>query len=223
MSGSDGEVMVNIRGMCEISFPMGEKIHYSNCIGKLQEGSKKDYDFETITVERRLKNEVLNMVLYENGEFKMDLEDAPAMSVMSVVGETAGTARPKKEVGHGFWLDKPWYYRIGLAVGCGMVMGIVASVMIMSSRKAPKSSSAYQSLLVLLKENKIAKDILGENVKNAGKIVGKSEESWANFSVRMEGKKSAATVNCQAFRQGDTWRFTVVSLDTKNGRVYLCK
>ena len=225
MKGSNGEVMVNIRGRCVISFPVGEKRNRCNCIGKLQEGSKKDYDFETITVEKRYKNDVLNMVIYENGEFKVDLEDTPASSGTSAEGETAGAAatHPKKEAGHGFWLDKPWYYRIGLAVGCGMVMGIVASVLIISSKKAPKSSSAYQSLLVLLKENKIAKDILGENVKNAGKIVGKSEESWANFSVRMEGKKGAATVNCQAFRQGDNWRFTVVSLDTKEGRVYLCK
>lgn len=54
-------------------------------------------------------------------------------------------------------------------------------------------------------------------------MVGQSEENWANFSLRMAGKKGAATVNCQAFRQGDSWRFTVVSLDTTNGRVYLCK
>lgn len=64
--------------------------------------------------------------------------------------------------------------------------------------------------------------------------MGKSEENWANFSIRMSGKKSTATVNCQAFRQGDNWRynsifqnliirFTVVSLDTPTGRVYLCK
>lgn len=65
-------------------------------------------------------------------------------------------------------------------------------------------------------------------------MMGKSEENWANFSIRMSGKKSTATVNCQAFRQGDNWRynsifqnliirFTVVSLDTPTGRVYLCK
>lgn len=196
-------------------------------IGKLREGSKKDYDFETITVEKHQKQGVQTIILYENGEFKTEIEDAPALSGQGEGATAAATAaaskNKKKEVGHGFWLDKPWYYRIGLAVGCGMVMGIVASVMIMSSRKAPKSSSAYQSLLVLLKENKIAKDILGDGVKSVGKITGKSEESWANFSIRMEGKKSTATVNCQAFRQGDNWRFTVVSLDTKDGRVYLCK
>lgn len=53
--------------------------------------------------------------------------------------------------------------------------------------------------------------------------MGKSEENWANFSVKMSGKKGSATVNCQAFRQGDSWRFTVVSLDSAGKRVYLCK
>ena len=43
-------------------------------------------------------------------------------------------------------------------------MGIVLSLMIMSSRQGPKSSSAYQSLMVLLRENKIAQDVLGDNV-----------------------------------------------------------
>ena len=38
-------------------------------------------------------------------------------------------------------------------------------------------------------------------------MVGKSEENWANFSIRMSGKKGAATVNCQAFRQDDSWRY----------------
>ena len=56
-----------------------------------------------------------------------------------------------------------------------------------------------------------------------GKMTGQSEENWANFSIKMGGKKGNATVNCQDFRQGDSWRFTVVSLDTSNGRVYLCK
>lgn len=37
-------------------------------------------------------------------------------------------------------------------------------------------------------------------------MVGKSEENWANFSIRMSGKKSTANVNCQAFRQGNNWR-----------------
>lgn len=43
-------------------------------------------------------------------------------------------------------------------------MGVVLSFMIMGSRKAPKNSSAYQSLLVLLKENKMASEILGDGV-----------------------------------------------------------
>lgn len=64
----------------------------------------------------------------------------------------------------GFFLDKPWYYRIGLAVAAGAAMGIVLSFLILSSRQAPKNSSAYQSLVVLLKENKIAADILGDGV-----------------------------------------------------------
>ena len=38
-------------------------------------------------------------------------------------------------------------------------------------------------------------------------MMGKSEENWANFSIRMSGKKSTATVNCQAFRQGNNWRY----------------
>ena len=53
--------------------------------------------------------------------------------------------------------------------------------------------------------------------------MGKSEETWANFSGKMSGKKGAGTVHCQAFRQGDSWRFTVVSLDSAGKRVYLCK
>lgn len=60
-------------------------------------------------------------------------------------------------------------------------------------------------------------------IKSAGELVGKSEENWANFSVKMSGKKGSATVHCQAFRQGDSWRFTVVSLDSAGKRVYLCK
>ena len=43
-------------------------------------------------------------------------------------------------------------------------MGVILSFMIMSTRQAPKNSSAYQSLLVLLKENKVAADILGDGV-----------------------------------------------------------
>ena len=65
---------------------------------------------------------------------------------------------------YGLLLDKPWYYRVGLAMACGIVLGIISSVMIMSFRQAPKNSSAYQSLLSLLKENPIARDLLGENV-----------------------------------------------------------
>ena len=45
-----------------------------------------------------------------------------------------------------------------------MVLGVISSVMIMSFRQAPKNSSAYQSLLSLLKENPISRDLLGENV-----------------------------------------------------------
>ena len=53
--------------------------------------------------------------------------------------------------------------------------------------------------------------------------MGTSEANWANFSVKMSGKKGSGTVHCQAFRQGDAWRFTVVSLDSAGKRVYLCK
>ena len=65
--------------------------------------------------------------------------------------------------------------------------------------------------------------ILKKKIKSMGNMEGKSEENWANFSIKMGGKKSSAVVSCQAFRQGDAWRFTVVSLDTPQGRVYLCK
>lgn len=81
-----------------------------------------------------------------------------------------GTAVPaetqqEKPVKYGFFLDKPWYYRIGLAVLAGATMGVVLSMMILNSRQAPKNSSAYQSLLVLLRENKMASDILGDGVR----------------------------------------------------------
>ncbi len=171
----------------------------------------------SIKAENRTKEDTTTIIIYENGEFVSPVEDAPVTVVAPKEGETAVAEESGEKKRYGFFLDKPWYYRIGLAVGCGMVMGILASLMIMSAKQAPKSSSAYQSLLVLLKEN------LGDNLKSAGKLTGKSEENWANFSIKMQGKKSSAMVNAQAFRQGDNWRFTVVSLDTKDGRVYLCK
>ena len=177
----------------------------------------------SIKAENRTKEDTTTIIIYENGEFVSPVEDAPVTVVAPKEGETAVAEESGEKKRYGFFLDKPWYYRIGLAVGCGMVMGILASLMIMSAKQAPKSSSAYQSLLVLLKENSTAKEILGDNLKSTGKLTGKSEENWANFSIKMQGKKSSAMVNAQAFRQGDNWRFTVVSLDTKDGRVYLCK
>ena len=173
----------------------------------------------SIKAENRTKEDTTTIIIYENGEFVSPVEDAPVTVVAPKEGETAVAEESEEKKRYGFFLDKPWYYRIGLAVGCG----ILASLMIMSAKQAPKSSSAYQSLLVLLKENSTAKEILGDNLKSAGKLTGKSEENWANFSIKMQGKKSSAMVNAQAFRQGDNWRFTVVSLDTKDGRVYLCK
>lgn len=81
---------------------------------------------------------------------------------------------------YGFLLDKPWYYRVGLAVACGVVLGVISSVMIMSFRQAPKNSSAYQSLLSLLKENPISRDLLGENVGLRAWMHGRSRArgSW---------------------------------------------
>ena len=191
--------------------------------GKLREGSKTEYDFQTITAENREKEETTLITIFEDGEFKVTLNESPQVVPDTVADQPATSEDKQPKTKYGFFLDKPWYYRIGLAVGCGIVMGVLSSVMILSARQSPKHSSAYQSLLVLLKENAIAKDILGDGVKSAGKMTGKSEENWANFSIKMQGKKSSALVNCQAFRQGETWRFTVVSLDTNKGRVYLCK
>lgn len=74
----------------------------------------------------------------------------------------SGEAEAEKR--YGFMLDKPWYYRVGLAVACGVVLGIISSVLVMSLRQSPKNSSAYQSLLVLLKENKTSREILGDSV-----------------------------------------------------------
>ena len=188
--------------------------------GKLREGSKTEYDLEKVTAENREKEGSTTITIFDDGEFKVDLQQ-PILEEANDQTTTSGD-KPR-ETKYGFLLDKPWYYRIGLAIGCGLVLGVISSVMIMSFRQSPKQSSAYQSLLVLLKENAISKDILGDGIKSAGQMTGKSEENWANFSIKMQGKKSSALVNCQAFRQGDTWRFTVVSLDTSKGRVYLCK
>ena len=90
---------------------------------------------------------------------------------------SATTEAPQK---YGFLLDKPWYYRVGLAVACGVVLGVISSVMIMSFRQAPKNSSAYQSLLSLLKENPISRDLLGENVGLRAWMHGRSRArgSW---------------------------------------------
>ena len=88
-------------------------------------------------------------------------ETTPVSSNPSVIATEGNEEKPIK---HGFLLDKPWYYHIGLAVLTGAAMGVILSFMIMSTRQAPKNSSAYQSLLVLLKENKVASDILGDGV-----------------------------------------------------------
>lgn len=140
--------------------------------GTLREGSKTEYDLETITARTRSKEEEKFIPLYENGAPVVAFLDRSSSG--EVAASTEGTeASDKKDAAttdaakpqqNGFLLNKPWYYRVGLAVAAGAVMGIVLSLMIMSSRQGPKSSSAYQSLMVLLRENKIAQDVLGDNV-----------------------------------------------------------
>ena len=172
--------------------------------GTLREGSKTEYDLESITA-RTLSKEETFIPLYENGAPVVAFLDrsspsGEAVAVSEERGREAVSEERGKEIAtegngketaseeseqkqttkgngkevstkpqqNGFLLNKPWYYRVGLAVAAGAVMGIVLSLMIMSSRQGPKSSSAYQSLMVLLRENKIAQDVLGDNVSAVG-------------------------------------------------------
>lgn len=145
--------------------------------GTLREGSKTEYDLESITARTRSKEEEKFIPLYENGAPVVTFLDRSSSGEVTASTEGTGdetteesdkkaaaTTDAAKPQQNGFLLNKPWYYRVGLAVAAGAVMGIVLSLMIMSSRQGPKSSSAYQSLMVLLRENKIAQDVLGDNV-----------------------------------------------------------
>ena len=145
--------------------------------GTLKEGSKTEYDLGSITARKRSKDEEDIVTIYEDGKptvaFLPRLSEALSSpeSGSSAEGNAKGaiavekSEKPEKQQ-NGFLLNKPWYYRVGLAVAAGAVMGIILSLMIMSSRQAPKSSSAYQSLMVLLRENAVAKEVLGDNVSS---------------------------------------------------------
>ena len=143
--------------------------------GTLKEGSKTEYDLGSITARKRSKDEENIVTIYEDG--KPTVAFLPRLSeVLSSPESEASAGEGAKEAvaagntekqQNGFLLNKPWYYRVGLAVAAGAVMGIILSLMIMSSRQAPKSSSAYQSLMVLLRENAVAKEVLGDNVSHA--------------------------------------------------------
>lgn len=140
--------------------------------GTLKEGSKTEYDLGSITARKRSKDEENIVTIYEDGKptvaFLPRLSEALSSPEpgSSAEGDAKGTTAAEKseKQQNGFLLNKPWYYRVGLAVAAGAVMGIILSLMIMSSRQAPKSSSAYQSLMVLLRENAVAKEVLGDNV-----------------------------------------------------------
>lgn len=76
----------------------------------------------SIKAENRTKEDTTTIIIYENGEFVSPVEDAPVTVVAPKEGETAVAEESGEKKRYGFFLDKPWYYRIGLAVGCGMVM-----------------------------------------------------------------------------------------------------
>ena len=139
VKGPKGQVMINVKGT-------------------LREGSKTEYDLQSIQATSHSKKEETVIMLYDN--YQPVVEFLPR----EVAEKTEVVEKTEKPVKGGFFLDKPWYYRIGLAVLAGAAMGVVLSFLIMGSRQAPKNSSAYQSLVVLLKENKIATDILGDGV-----------------------------------------------------------
>ena len=137
--------------------------------GTMKEGSKTEYDLGSITARKRSKDEENIVTIYEDGKptvaFLPRLSEALSTPEpgSSAEGDAIAVEKSEKQQ-NGFLLNKPWYYRVGLAVAAGAVMGIILSLMIMSSRQAPKSSSAYQSLMVLLRENAVAKEVLGGNV-----------------------------------------------------------
>ena len=131
--------------------------------GTLKEGSKTEYDLGSITARKRSKEDGKPTVAFLPRLSEALSTPEPGSSAEGDAIAVEKSEKSEKQQ-NGFLLNKPWYYRVGLAVAAGAVMGIILSLMIMSSRQAPKSSSAYQSLMVLLRENAVAKEVLGDNV-----------------------------------------------------------
>ncbi|KAK8798764.1 hypothetical protein WA158_007848 [Blastocystis sp. Blastoise] len=122
-----------------------------------------------------------------------------------------------------FWMNRPWYYKIGFAIGLGLLGGLILGFGLTSMKVKPTHNSAFQAAFKLLKEDSKAQELLGKKMKAVGTIKGKAEENWANFSIKIKGNKNEAFANVQGVCENNNWKFSVISLDTKEGKVYIKK